>query len=121
MALSASSPPNRADVLAVGEYLAVFLPGDHALVAFVIALDIKRVRGNSVGPRGRRSAVAIAHARPPIKLNEIFTVTLSRRVNNNNITKQYCYNNDGYYRGDHCYNQSNGDLYWLKNTDQIIS
>lgn len=83
-------------------------------------LDIKRVRGKSVGPRGRRSTIAIAHARPPIKLNEIFpyTVTLSRPVNNNNNTKQYCYNNDGYYR-DHNYDQSNRDLYWLKNTDQI--
>jgi len=64
MALSASSPPHRPDVLAVGEYLAVFVPGYHALVALVRAARHKtRTRQLGRSPRGRRSAVVIAHVR----------------------------------------------------------
>lgn len=81
MALSASSPSNRPDVLAVGEYLAVFIPGDHARVALVRTARYKtrtRQLGRSPRPGGRRSTVSIAHARPSIKLKEISPYTTLR-------------------------------------------
>lgn len=74
MALSASSPSNRPDVLAVGEYLAVFIPGDHASVVLVRTVRYKtrtRQLGRSPRPGDRCSSVVTAHARPSIKLKKI--------------------------------------------------
>jgi len=68
MALSASSPSNRLDVLAVGEYLAVFIPGDHVRVALVQTARHK-TRTRQLGRSPRPSRRRCHRARPSIELS----------------------------------------------------